>query len=92
MGHEESSTQTGYECFDELIRELCIGGHIATADKLDFMLHRVSWTTRSELIGELGLAILVFQRCEAGVSVELQRKLVSCMSAVREVWPDIKCG
>jgi hypothetical protein len=49
-----SSTQISYECFDELIEQLRAAGHASTADKLNFMLHRVAWTTGSELLGELG--------------------------------------
>jgi hypothetical protein len=56
-----SDPQTGYECFDELIRRLRAEGHVAPADKLHRLLHEVAWTTGSELIGELRLAILTFQ-------------------------------
>jgi len=84
------TSQPGYECFEELILRLRVAAHSATADKLDFILHRVAWTTGSELIGELGSEILAFQRSVADVSVELQRELSDCMTAVRKVWPDIK--
>jgi hypothetical protein len=49
-----SDPQTGYECFDELIRRLRAEGHVAPADKLHRLPHEVAWTTGSELIGELG--------------------------------------
>jgi len=39
--------QTGYECFDELIRQLRAEGHIEPADKLYMLLHEVAWTTGS---------------------------------------------
>jgi hypothetical protein len=86
----DSTAPTGYECFDELIRQLRASGHPVMADKLDSMLHGLGWTTSSELIGELGLAILAFQRNTTEVPVELERALSNCMLAVRRVWPEIK--
>jgi hypothetical protein len=85
-----SPTQISYECFEELIRRLRGAGHVAAAEKLDFMLHKVAWTTGSELIGELGSEILSFQRSASDVSSELQRSLSDCMSMVRRFWPDIR--
>ena len=85
-----SDPQTGYECFDELIRRLRAEGHVAPADKLHRLLHEVAWTTGSELIGELGLAILTFQRSMPVVSPDLRRLLDSCSSVVRRQWPNIK--
>ncbi len=61
-----SAPQGGYECFDGLIRQLRGAGHTATADKLDIMLHRVAWTTGSELVGELGLEILALSASGRG--------------------------
>lgn len=85
-----SNPQTGYERFDELIRQLRTEGHIEPADKLYMLLHEVAWTTGSELIGELGLTILAFERSMPVVSPDLRRLLDSCISMVRRQWPDIK--
>lgn len=84
------STQISYECFEMLIRRLRSAGHVAAADKLDFMLHKVAWATASELIGELGLEILSFQRNASDISSDLQRSLDDCLSMVRKVCPDIR--
>jgi len=67
-----SSAQISYDCFDELIAQLRAGGHASTADKLDFMLHRVAWTTSSELLGELDAEILRFQQSTPFVSAAVQ--------------------
>jgi hypothetical protein len=85
-----STTQTGYGCFDELIRQLRVEGHVQPAAKLHTLLHEVAWTTGSELIGEFGLTILAFERGEPTISSDLRRLLESCMSLVRRAWPDIK--
>jgi hypothetical protein len=91
-----SSRKTGaglkidYECFEELIKLLQTSGNTATAQRLDDLLHRVAWTTGSELIGELGLEILAFQRTMPGDSPELQCAINRCMIMVKRIWPDIK--
>ncbi len=64
--------------------------HGDVAAKLDSLLHKVAWTTGSELLGELGLEILRFQRDHATVTTELRQTLGSCMDAVRRVWPNIR--
>lgn len=90
-----SSRKTGtgpkidYECFEELIQLLQTSGNTDTAQRLDDPLHRVAWTTGSELIGELGLEILAFQETMRGDSPELQRAINRCMVVVRRIWPDI---
>jgi hypothetical protein len=83
------SRQISYDCFDELIARLRAAGHAGMADNLDSMLHRVAWTTGSELLGELGAEILRFQRSIPSVDPEVQRSLNRCMDMVRRVWPDI---
>jgi hypothetical protein len=82
--------QIDYECFEELVQQLQTAGLTTTAQKLDNILHRVAWTSGSELIGELGLEILAFQRTTPQVRVELQDTISRCMTMVRRVWPDIK--
>lgn len=86
----DSSAQTGYECFDDLMRQLRSEGHSQFADTLDSLLHRTAWTTGSELTGELGLALLSFQRDTPSISSTLRPQLELCMRFVRQDWPDIK--
>jgi hypothetical protein len=85
-----SPTQISYDCFDELIAQLRASGHASTADKLDFILHRVAWTTGSELLGELGVEIIQFQRSAPSASAELQQALSRALDMVRRVWPEIR--
>jgi len=84
-----SSTQISYDCFDEFIAQLRTAGHASTADKLDFILHRVAWTTGSELLGELGAEILRFQQSTPSASGAVQKSLNRSLDMVRRVWPDI---
>ena len=84
------SANDGYDCFEHLIARLRTEGHGGVADKLDYLLHKVAWTTGSELLGELGLQILGFQKNVPTTSAEVQQLLASCMDIVRQVWPDIK--
>ena len=85
-----SSTQISYDCFDDLIAQLRAAGHVSTADRLDVMLHRVAWTTGSELLGELGAEILQFQRSTPSLSDAVQQSLARSLEMVRRVWPDIR--
>jgi hypothetical protein len=84
------SGRNGYECFDALIAQLRTEGHLDAADKLDHLLHKVAWTTGSELLGESGLAILTFEREAPAISSDLRQAIDSCMTLVRRSWPNIK--
>ena len=85
-----SSANDGYQCFEQLIVNLGAEGHGDVAAKLDYLLHKVAWTTGSELLGEMGLEILRFQRDHVTVTAELRQSLGSCMDTVRRIWPNIK--
>ncbi len=86
----KSSAREGYDCFEQLIVSLRAEGHADVAARLDCLLHKVAWTTGSELLGELGLEILGFQNSQPTVTKELRQLLGSCLEIVRRVWPDIK--
>ena len=86
----DSSASTGYECFDELIQQLRAEGHGEAAERLDSVLHHTAWTTSSELLGELGLAILAFKRQRPATSGALRQHLKTCLRAVRRAWPGLK--
>jgi len=64
--------------FDELISMLRAEGHVQVAQRLHYLLHEIAWTTGSELMGELGLAIVKFQRGDPSVSPALQRNSLRC--------------
>lgn len=85
-----SAARTGYECFDELTRQLRAEGHVEAADRLHALLHGVAWTTGAELTGELGLAILAFERSAPAAGAVLRQRLKACMGVVKRVWPDMR--
>jgi len=85
-----SSANDAYDCFEQLIARLQAEGHGDVAAKLDYLLHKVAWTTGSELLGELGKEILGFQKNLPTISTELRQCLASSMETVGRVWPDIK--
>ena len=84
-----STPLTGYECFDALIQQLRAEGYVQTAAQLHTVLHDIAWTTGSELMGELGLILLVLARSHPVMTAELRRSLDGCLRAVKHVWPDI---
>ena len=81
---------TAYDQFDELIRQLRAEGFIEPATKLHRLLHEVAWTSSSELIGELGLALLAFERATPAMGSALRLLVDRCLHSVRKVWPDIE--
>jgi hypothetical protein len=88
---DDSMGEESYQCFDTLIAQLRAEGHLETALRLHTLLHETAWTTGSELIGELGLVILGFERTVSEpLSPELREALRICMYEVRKVWPGIR--
>lgn len=73
--------------FEVLIERLNSEGFRETADRVDEVRHRIAWTTGTELLGELGLALQAFKRQRPRVSPELRRQLKACLRLVRRAWP-----
>lgn len=78
--------------FDELVSMLRTEGHDEVAEKLHEMLHEIAWTSGSELMGELGLEIVRFQRSHSPMSPALKDLLSRCMTHVKKVWPNNEKG
>jgi hypothetical protein len=78
-----------YVPFDDFITSLRADGLSSDGDRLHFMIHKVAWTTGSELIGELGKAMKDMAR-EHGDSFSdgTRAKLEAAFEMVRRVWPD----
>ncbi len=85
-----SKFNDGYDCFRQLIQGLRDEGFEKAAGRLDFLLHRVAWTTGSELLGELGLAIRDFERTKPAMTSSLRATLKECKDAVRGAWPGVR--
>ena len=75
--------------FEELVAKLREHGFGEGADEIA-MLMSSAWTTSSEFTGELGRAVLRFQREHSAVSTDLLDALDRCMREVQIVWPDIR--
>jgi len=71
-----------------LINQLRAYEYWADADFI-LSLKRTMWTSSSEMMGELGLAVLTIQSQSGDIPGELGRALALCMKEVRKVWPDI---
>lgn len=74
--------------FDELIVKLRACGLDGHADSLS-QLKGMAWTTSSELIGELGRAVLRLRK-QPELPAEIAQLVGRCMSEVRKVWPNIR--
>jgi hypothetical protein len=78
-----------YVPFDELIASLRADALAGDADRLHFMLHKVAWTTGSELIGELGQAMKDVAREHGGsFSDSTRARMETAFEMVLTVWPD----
>ena len=86
---EMSGLDISYAPFDELIASMRADGLTSDAERLDSLLHKVAWTTGSELVGELGQAMKNTVR-EHGDSFSdgTRAKMEAAFEMVRRVWPD----
>jgi len=82
------SNQDFYDYVDGTVAEMRRAGLIGEAEQLDNLLHKVAWTTSSELFGEIGLSILRILELPS-VSPAIRSRLQQCMAGVRVVWPDM---
>ena len=84
-----ASEAISYECFDGLIASLRDDGLSTEADRLYVLLHKVAWTTGSELIGELGQALKKIEKeVLPTMSANSEQKFEDCFKMVYRVWPD----
>jgi hypothetical protein len=78
-----------YVPFDEFIASLRSDGLNSDADRLHFMIHKVAWTTGSELIGELGRVMKdVARKRGDSFSDGTRARMETAFEMVSRVWPD----
>ena len=70
--------------FDELLRGLREHGRVEDAEGLKSLMV-IGWTSSSEMVGELGQALLALD-----VPAALKEAKQRCLQEVRKVWPHIK--
>ena len=72
-----------------VIDSLRTDGLPSEADRLDFMLHRATWTTQSEMIGELGQELQeVTEEHGQSFSTATRASIEAAFEMVLRVWPD----
>ncbi len=78
---------------DGAIRSLDECGCADEAARLRELVHETAWSSSSEMIGDIGLAILGIRESAADrLSDEATRTLDRCMDIVKRVWPEIGSG
>jgi hypothetical protein len=77
-----------YEPFEQLIASLRNDGLLKEAERVHQTIHEVAWTTGSELLGELGMAIKSMRKeSPPGLSDESKKKMREAMRMVKRAWP-----
>ena len=69
------SVREFYEAIDRLIEWLKAEGKTEEADRLDHLFNKTAWTTGSELLGEIMLAMRKFK---GKYSPELSKEIKEC--------------
>ena len=81
------------EAAERAIRSLDECGCADEAARLRELVHEGAWSSSSEMIGDIGLAILAIRDSAATrLSDEAASLLERCMEIVRRVWPEIGSG
>lgn len=79
-------THTTSEPFHALASSLKESGLTAHASRLEDTLNG-TWTTSSELIGELGAVVLEIRRECSALTPDQKRLVKDCLRQVHRVWP-----
>ncbi len=78
---------------ERAIRSLDECGCADEAARLRELVHEGAWSSSSEMIGDIGLAILAIRDSATDrLSDEAASTLDRCMDMVRRVWPEIGSG
>ncbi len=78
---------------ERAIRSLDECGCGDEAVRLRALVHEGAWSSSSEMIGDIGLAILALRDSATDrLSDEAASTLDRCMDMVRRVWPEIGSG
>ena len=78
--------KTSSEPFRALASSLKEGNFVTHARRLEEILNG-TWTTSSELIAELGSAVLAIRRECSPLTTDQKRLVKDCLRQVRHVWP-----
>ncbi len=88
-----NKNDTLLEAVERAIRSLDECGCADEAARLRGLVHEGAWSSSSEMIGDIGLAILAIRDSAADrLSDEATRTLDRCTDMVRRVWPEIGSG
>ncbi len=88
-----NKNDTLLEAVERAIRSLDECGCADEAARLRELVHEGAWSSSSEMIGDIGLAIVTIRDYAADrLSDEAASTLHRCMDMVRRVWPEIGSG
>jgi hypothetical protein len=82
-----NSNQEFYVHVDSLIERLKGLHLIAPAEEMHSILHESAWTTSSELLGELRLALVKIRTEHQGqLPPDVEQDIASCVRIIEDAW------
>ncbi len=83
---EYTSNQEFYKHIDEVVVELRSVGHEAMAEKINFLLHGVAWTTSSELFGELRERFQELLDSQPSLPQKIKDDVTGFITTINKAW------
>ncbi len=80
------SNQEFYDHIDEVVELLRTVGHEKSADKINHLLHKVAWTTSSELFGELRDEFSAIIQSKTELPVEIHNAVKGFIETINTAW------
>jgi hypothetical protein len=80
------SNQDLYDDIDSVVLMLRAEGHSDAADQIHFLLHKVAWTTSSELLSELRDRFLAVLESSPSPPPEISLRLKHFIGVIDAAW------
>ena len=76
-----------YQHLDALTASLIASGFAKAGERISFLIHKVAWTTSSELFGELRIAFReILQQHRDSLPAHISDDLTDCIQVIDGAW------
>jgi hypothetical protein len=80
------SNQQFYDHIDQVVASLKSTGQVEIANQIDYLLHKVAWTTTSELFGELRDRFEQALKSPTPLPSEIEVELKGFIVTINKAW------